>query len=124
MSAVITTDVITSLRVEGEGSQNPLLLALNLDFGTVTVPDTVFCTGCFVLLSFSLCKTGITNSNLVVSLWLSDEARRLSAWHIIGAFVQPSISCPQEESGGHINPGLSTSGVLASPLLPSKGQTW
>ena len=99
-----------------------MLLALNLDLGTVTDPDTVFWTGCFVLLSFSLCKTGMTNSNLVVSLWLLDEATRLRAWHMIGAFVTFHF-LSQEESGGHINLGLSPSGVLASPLLPRKGQT-
>lgn len=98
-------------------SQNPVLLALNLGFGTVTVPDTPAAWS----LRSSLGTMGMTDSSLVASLRSSDEATRLSAGHIRGAFVK----CHFLSSRGikrHINRGCSTSGILTS-LLSAKSQT-
>lgn len=58
----------------------------------------------------------MTNTNLVVSLWLLDEVTRLRAWHMIGAFVKfhflssRGIRRPQKPRAQHIwNLGVSPS---------------
>lgn len=63
------------------------VLALALGFGLVTV-SPCDCPRCGVsdkplgLSEFFLWKLGMTNTNLVVSLWLGD------AWHMLRAFVK------------------------------------
>lgn len=76
-------------RVGGAAVQALMLPALSLGFGTVTVPDAGFQAR---LAEFFLCKPGMTNIILAVSLWLLyGKATRLSAWHKRGVFVKISF---------------------------------
>ena len=91
-----------------------MLPALNLGFGTATVPDAGFRAR---LSEFFLYKTGMTNTILAVSLWLLDEVTRLSTSHRRGVFVKShflssrGIRSPHKPRDQHI----WSFGILPSP---------
>lgn len=78
------------------------LLALNLGFGTVTVPDAGFRAH---LSEFFLCKTGMTNTILVASLWWLHEGTGLSVWHRRGGSVKISFPVLKRNQKSTQTPG-------------------